>query len=168
MKTKTLMPKDKRTTSNYHIFKKSSASPQLWSRLLELKREAFPKSTKEVRTMDNWDAYALHCTLNNKGKNWGVIAYGRILPKNTLLENPSFSRVLVRKEDRGMGRGREIVKHLIKLIRLYYANPQFIDIVVREHLIKFYESFGFEIVCKKDETFILMRLNTYTYDEDAH
>lgn len=90
---------------------------------------------------DNLDKDSQHVLCYNHDE---LIAYMRIYTKPHNLTQISFGRILVKKEFRGIGLGKELVQRGVNL----YSELEniVISMSAQVYLIKFYEELGFEIV----------------------
>lgn len=86
--------------------------------------------------VDEADRQAIHVSIEDQGK---LKAYTRILAEN---DGIHFGRVLVAKEFRGQGLGKEIVTRTLAEIAKRYPERSVI-ISAQAHLMDFYHSFGF-------------------------
>ncbi len=90
--------------------------------------------------IDNYDQQSLHISLKNKNE---ILAYVRLLPKNSKYKEASIGRVLVVKEHRGKGYAEAIMKEAINHIFNEWNNEE-IFIQAQHYLVKFYASLGFK------------------------
>lgn len=90
--------------------------------------------------IDNYDQQSLHVSLKNKDE---ILAYVRLLPKNSKYKEASIGRVLVVKEHRGKGYAEAIMKEAINHIFNEWNNEE-IFIQAQHYLVKFYASLGFK------------------------
>lgn len=90
--------------------------------------------------MDNYDQQSLHVFLENKGE---LIAYVRILPKNSKYKEVSIGRVLVSKDYRRKGYAENIMNKAIDYIFTEWKEDTII-IQAQNYLKEFYSSLGFE------------------------
>lgn len=86
--------------------------------------------------VDEADRQAIHVSIEDQGK---LKAYTRILAEN---DGIHFGRVLVAREFRGQGLGKEIVTRTLAEIAKRYPERSVI-ISAQAHLMDFYHSFGF-------------------------
>ena len=78
-----------------------------------------------------------------KDEKGEVIAYFRILPKETKYKETSIGRVIVKKQYRGKGIGKELMTNAIDFIH-HELKETSIRIQAQEYLRDFYCSFGFQ------------------------
>ena len=90
--------------------------------------------------VDEIDPEALHTFLTDEQGN--VAAYTRIYKEEDAVH---FGRVLVAKEHRQSGLGKQIVQRTLEVIEQKYPNTPII-IVAQDYLRSFYESFGFNAI----------------------
>lgn len=79
---------------------------------------------------------------NEKG---GIIAYARLIPAGVSYTEVSMGRVLVVKQARGKGLGRELTRRCLEEVGLLWG-PQPVRLSAQAYLVKFYEDFGFHTV----------------------
>ena len=91
---------------------------------------------------DGKDEKAFHLVCRENGQ---VMAYLRILERGVSFDEISIGRVLVKKEYRGRGLAKKLIKKAIKFIENELLENE-IRISAQEYLTKFYESFGFKTV----------------------
>lgn len=94
---------------------------------------------------DNLDQEAHHLWLAEEGT---INAYARILKPGAHYREPSIGRVVTTSKKRGTGLGIEIVKRAIEESLSLYPHES-IRIMAQSYLIRFYESFGFEVVSEQ-------------------
>ncbi|MFS0951531.1 GNAT family N-acetyltransferase [Enterococcus thailandicus] len=90
--------------------------------------------------VDEIDPEALHTFLTDEQGN--VVAYTRIYKEEDAVH---FGRVLVAKEHRQSGLGKQIVQRTLEVIEQKYPNTPII-IGAQDYLRSFYESFGFNAI----------------------
>jgi len=90
---------------------------------------------------DGLDQYSQHLLCYKQAE---LIGYMRIYIKPDNLTHISFGRILVKKQFRGMGLGKELVQRAINL----YAGLKniLISMSAQVYLIRFYEELGFNMV----------------------
>ncbi len=92
--------------------------------------------------IDDYDPEARHIM---GFQNDELIAYARVLPPNTVYEESSIGRVVVKKTFREKGYGREIFKVALAKVRsLFPAEP--VKIQAQIYLEEFYAGFGFKTI----------------------
>lgn len=105
--------------------------------LLKLRQEVFiVEQNCNYLDADNYDLNSIHLMAY---KEFELVAYMRIVPAGTLYSNISFGRILVRKDLRRLGIGKEL---LTKGISLFDHNETLV-MSAQVYLVKFYEFFGF-------------------------
>ena len=77
--------------------------------------------------------------------NGRLCAYARIVKPGISYKEVSIGRVATKKEYRGQGLGRELMRVTMDAIRREFGNT-FVRISAQSYLVPFYSSFGFEIV----------------------
>lgn len=96
-------------------------------------------------TYEEVDGYDLVSRHLFKELNGEVVAYLRILPKHTKYKECSIGRVIVKKEFRGTGLAKEMLKHAITIIEKDLKDTE-IKIQAQQYLEHFYGSFGFQTI----------------------
>lgn len=108
--------------------------------ILKLRQDIFIIEQEcNYEDIDNIDPISEHIYLKDNEK---LIAYSRIVPAGTKYDHPSIGRVIVEKNYRGSGLGKEIVKR--SLILLTERGIRTVYIEAQSHLQSFYESLGFQ------------------------
>lgn len=74
-----------------------------------------------------------------------IVAYARITAPGTRFEEPSIGRVLVHFQQRGTGRGRELMARAIEFARNRYPGHN-VRVSAQTYLLKFYQELGFELM----------------------
>ncbi|MDE5415561.1 GNAT family N-acetyltransferase [Alkalihalobacterium chitinilyticum] len=92
--------------------------------------------------VDGYDLVSHHLF---KELNGEVVAYLRILPKHAKYKECSIGRVIVKKEYRGTGLAKEMLKRAITIIE-QDLNETEIKIQAQQYLELFYGSFGFKTI----------------------
>lgn len=108
--------------------------------ILRLRSEVFVVEQDCVyQDMDNKDQKALHVigTKNNE-----VVAYTRIFKPGDYFTNASIGRVVVSKDQRKYGLGKQIMQASIETIEQRFPNKS-IEISAQSYLLKFYTELGF-------------------------
>lgn len=108
--------------------------------ILRLRSEVFVVEQDCVyQDLDNKDQNAIH-VLGVKNNN--VVAYTRIFKPGDYFDNTSIGRVVVEKNERKYGYGKEIMTASLKEIgKNFPATP--IELSAQTYLIKFYVGLGF-------------------------
>nr|WP_299071622.1 GNAT family N-acetyltransferase [uncultured Allomuricauda sp.] len=108
--------------------------------ILRLRSEVFVVEQDCVyQDLDNKDQNAIH-VLGVKNNN--VVAYTRIFKPGDYFDNTSIGRVVVEKNERKYGYGKEIMTTSLKEIgKNFPATP--IELSAQTYLIKFYVGLGF-------------------------
>ena len=93
---------------------------------------------------DGHDRGAIHVfSTNDQGE---IVCYARILPPDLYFEGfSSIGRVVTLPEYREKGLGRQIMKYSLKHCRELFPDLS-IKIMAQSYLVKFYRSFGFEVI----------------------
>lgn len=78
-------------------------------------------------------------------ENGKIVTYLRILDKGVSYDEISIGRVLVDRQYRGTGLGREIVLKAMDFIEQHLNEKKEIRISAQEYLVNFYESLGFVV-----------------------
>lgn len=86
------------------------------------------------------NAYHLFKTVNDE-----IAAYSRLLPQGTVYEEASIGRVLVNKEFRKQGLGRELLERSMDFLQEELGENK-IKLQAQEYLRDLYASFGFKPV----------------------
>ena len=94
---------------------------------------------------DNLDQEAHHLWLAEEGV---IYAYARILKPGSYYQEPSIGRVVTGAAARGTGLGRQMFTLAIKETQRLYPSLA-MRIMAQSYLIRFYESFGFEVVSEE-------------------
>ena len=94
---------------------------------------------------DTFDKTSLH--LIGYSQDGRIIAYSRLNFPDTRYKEVSFGRTLVRKEVRGLGLGKEIVRRVLERCMNDFSGLG-IRISAQTYLTKFYQEFGFKSVGK--------------------
>ncbi|WP_107838659.1 GNAT family N-acetyltransferase [Metasolibacillus meyeri] len=103
--------------------------------------------------LDDHDQNSLHILYKEEGR---IVAYARLLPPGEKYEEASFGRVVVAKEKRGTGLGKELIAFTMQLAKERWATAN-IFIQAQNYLAKFYQDFGFEAISEP-----------YDYDNVPH
>ena len=121
----------------------SELSAREWYDIAKIRMEIFIIEQDCIYLdLDNKDLNAHHIYANQNGK---VIAYARLLDKNVTYPEVSIGRVVVSKSHRGKKIGHQLMKEILELSESKYG-LEAIKISAQEHLAKFYEVHGFEVV----------------------
>ena len=109
-------------------------------KILRLRQEVFIIEQKcNYLDADNHDITSTHLIAYQDDK---IIAYMRIVPAGTIYSNISFGRILVKKEYRNLGLGKELLKRGLDL----FSPDTILVMSAQVYLVKFYEYFGFNII----------------------
>lgn len=76
-------------------------------------------------------------------KDSEILGYARLLPAGLSYDTPSFGRVIVAKQARGTGFGKQLIASTIEHMQSLWPN-QSITIGAQSHLVSLYQSFGFK------------------------
>lgn len=74
-----------------------------------------------------------------------LIAYARICPPNTVYREASLGRIVLAKENRNKGIGRELVCRALADLKKQWPDAP-VKIQAQQYLESFYASFGFETI----------------------
>lgn len=114
-----------------------------WHRIVKERIKVFVvEQTSAYQEVDDYDLEALHFFKRDSGQ---LKAYARLFEKDGKL---TFGRVLVPKEGRGEGNGRELLETILTYTRKHYPDWE-IEIQAEAYLKDFYASFGFKIISDK-------------------
>lgn len=108
--------------------------------ILQLRNEVFVVEQNCVfQDADNVDQFSYHFMgwLDEK-----LVAYTRLVPPDTIYNEPSIGRVITSSPVRRTGIGKELIKNSIEKTKELFGNVP-IKIGAQLYLKKFYESFGF-------------------------
>jgi len=109
--------------------------------ILRLRSEVFVVEQDCVyQDIDNKDQKAIHLLgyLNNE-----LLAYSRVFNEGDYFKETSFGRAIIKKEERGLGYGDELVKESLKTIKNEYGNKR-VKISAQAHLKNFYSKHAFK------------------------
>ncbi len=110
--------------------------------ILRMRNEVFVLEQESIyQDCDEKDRRAFHMLGRENGK---IVTYLRILDKGVSYDEISIGRVLVDRQYRGTGLGREIVLKAMDFIE-QHLNEKEIRISAQEYLVNFYESLGFVV-----------------------
>lgn len=90
---------------------------------------------------DGKDVDALHFYYQHE--NDGVVAYVRLLPPGVSYEEPAAGRVVVHRNYRNRGWGKQIMQQALKLAREQFKTDE-MRISAQLHLVDFYGQLGFQ------------------------
>jgi len=108
--------------------------------ILRLRSEVFVVEQDCVyQDVDNKDQKALHVIGVKEGE---VVAYTRVFKPGDYFENVSIGRVVVSKEQRKYGLGKQIMLASLAAIDEKFPNKH-IEISAQSYLLKFYKELGF-------------------------
>ena len=125
---------------SFECKKFDSFSPQELHDLLALRSEVFVVEQNCVyQDIDGKDEKAIHIigVVQNK-----IVAYSRCFKPGEYFKEASVGRVVVKKTERKLKRGNQIMIHSIKAIETLYQTKTII-ISAQSHLKFFYNNFGF-------------------------
>lgn len=91
--------------------------------------------------VDDKDIESFHLFAEERGE---IVAYLRILPPGVSFKEMSLGRVIVKKEYRSKGLGKELVKRSLEFVQKEMREEK-IKISAQQYLIDFYGGFGFKI-----------------------
>ena len=113
--------------------------------ILKLRAEVFVvEQDCPYQDLDDKDKYAYHLFLENE-EDSSVIAVLRILPENISYADMAIGRVIVKKDYRGQGISKIMMKKAIDFITVNLGKKR-IKLSGQAYLTKFYEDLGFEKV----------------------
>ncbi|MBP3039118.1 GNAT family N-acetyltransferase [Bacillaceae bacterium Marseille-Q3522] len=92
--------------------------------------------------LDDYDQAAYHLFYQNGNE---IIAYSRIFPHNTIYEEASIGRVLVKKEYRGRHLAKELFTRALDFLENELEAKK-IKIQAQQYVEHFYASFGFRAI----------------------
>ena len=118
----------------------SELTTQELYQILQLRSEVFVVEQNCVyQDIDGKDQKAIHVfgVIQNK-----IVAYTRCFKPGEYFKEASIGRVVVKKNERKLKRGNQIMIHSIKVIERYY-NTKTIIISAQSHLKNFYNNLGF-------------------------
>ncbi len=111
--------------------------------LLRLRSEVFVVEQDCVyQDIDGKDKKALHMIGNKEGE---IVAYARIFRAGDYSEEASIGRVVVQKEQRKYGYGKDIMKDSIRVVGERFKEST-IRVSAQLYLERFYHELGFEQV----------------------
>lgn len=112
--------------------------------IIKVRSQVFVVEQKSAfQEVDGADLNAVHIL---KTENNDIQAYVRVYEKED--KTMSFGRVLVPKTFRGQGLGRELLEQVMDYLEENYPAKEVV-IQAEEYLIRFYKTFGFEIVSER-------------------
>lgn len=92
--------------------------------------------------VDQHDVVCKHLMLWQAGE---LLAYARICPPNSVYPQASIGRIVVPKNHRAMGYGKELVQKALTALKAWFPEAE-VKIQAQEYLEKFYASFGFKTI----------------------
>ncbi len=111
--------------------------------LLRLRSEVFVVEQDCVyEDIDGKDQKALHVVGTKDGE---IVAYARIFKSGDYADDASIGRVVVMKDQRKFGYGKEVMKDAIHAIHEYF-NEEVIHVSAQMYLERFYHDLGFNQV----------------------
>ena len=123
----------------FHKAYKDLSRDELYN-ILRLRQEVFIiEQNCNYLDADNYDIKSSHLIAYKDNQ---LIAYMRITPAGTIYLNISFGRILVKKEYRNLGIGKELLNRGLAL----FASDTVIVMSAQVYLVKFYEYFGFSTI----------------------
>ena len=113
--------------------------------ILAIRQQVFIVEQKCLyQDADELDRSSWHL-LGRRVDNGKITAYGRVNFPGSRYKEPSFGRILTSADARGLGIGREVVRHCLALCQKQYPESD-IRISAQVYLINFYREVGFETV----------------------
>lgn len=114
--------------------------------LLRLRAEIFVVEQNCVyNDLDGFDKEAIHLFAIHHDE---IIAYARMLPPGTRFPAYSIGRLVVKKNMRNTGLGKEIMQRAIHFLKEEWNAPE-IKISAQKYLLQFYTNLGFRVVTKE-------------------
>ncbi|WP_028790298.1 GNAT family N-acetyltransferase [Tetragenococcus muriaticus] len=114
-----------------------------YHQLMELRVSVFVvEQNCPYQEIDDIDLTAFHFWLENQND---MLAYARVYQKQQKIH---FGRVLVKKEERKKGLGKQLIQQLIEWIERRFPEKT-IYIEAQAYLREFYTNFGFQVVSEK-------------------
>lgn len=111
--------------------------------LLRLRSEVFVVEQDCVyEDLDGKDQKALHVVGTKKSK---IVAYTRIFRSGDYTDEASIGRVVVKKDQRKFGYGKDIMKNAINAVHEHF-NESVIHVSAQMYLERFYHDLGFNQV----------------------
>ncbi len=111
--------------------------------LLRLRSEVFVVEQDCIyEDIDGKDQMALHVVGTKKGK---VVAYTRIFKSGDYTDEASIGRVVVKRNQRKLGYGKDIMKIAIQAVHEHF-NEKVIHVSAQMYLERFYHDLGFSQV----------------------
>lgn len=97
--------------------------------------------------LDGKDVHSIHLWAEDSESTEGEAASAvvRLVPPGVSYVEPSIGRVATSASQRGTGLGQELMERAVRACQRLWPNHA-IRISAQQYLIKFYESFGFEVV----------------------
>ncbi len=90
---------------------------------------------------DGKDQKAYHLLGYENGK---LVAYARITHPGVMFKEVSIGRIISDTNERGKGYGKEVTELALQKVKQIYGEVP-VRIAAQSYLVKFYESFGFQI-----------------------
>lgn len=128
-------------TVNWHIKTFNELTSDELYRILQVRVDIFvveqncPYPEVDGKDRNCWHIFA--------EKNEEILAYTRLLPPGLSYKEAAVGRVLVKKEYRGTGMGRELMTRSVDFLNKTLDEPE-IRLQAQEYAENFYGSFGFE------------------------
>ncbi len=114
--------------------------------IMRLRCEVFVVEQECVyQDLDNKDQRAIHVFAEENNQ---VVAYTRMFAPGDYFDNTSIGRVVVAKEHRKYGYGKEIMLASLGIARQRFPNSK-VEISAQTYLTKFYGELGFEMFGKE-------------------
>ncbi len=111
--------------------------------LLRLRSEVFVLEQDCIyEDIDGKDQMALHVVGTKKGE---VVAYTRIFKSGDYTDEASIGRVVVKRDQRKLGYGKDIMKNAIHAVHEHF-NERVIHVSAQMYLERFYHDLGFNQV----------------------
>lgn len=128
---------------NWRLKKFEELSTMELYTILQLRLAVFSvEQNCAYQDVDGKDIYSLHLMgENEKGE---LLAYARIVPAGISFAEVSIGRVITAAVARGTGAGKALMKEALATVVMQFGKVP-VRIGAQCYLIKFYQSFGFEI-----------------------
>ncbi|GGM34136.1 acetyltransferase [Paraliobacillus quinghaiensis] len=114
--------------------------------IAKLRNEVFVVEQKcNYQDLDDFDQPSTHLFLLNDDT---IIAYIRLIPSGHFYKEASLGRVVVKKEYRGKGYGKELISRGMQIMT-EEMNEKVIKIQGEAYLKEFYKTFGFKEITEE-------------------
>lgn len=124
----------------WYIKRFDELTPSELYEILRLRNEVFiVEQNCPYQDIDGKDTHSYHLFGEEQG---GICAYLRILDQGQIFDETSIGRVIIRKEKRGTGLAKQMMRRAIDFVEQELHEHQ-IRIEAQAHLQNFYGEFGF-------------------------